>query len=105
MSKVSKKKFYELAELYQVPVDDEQLRENISKVVINDFINALKDEFNKPKNKWIPWNGGECPVDCDTMVTVKFRDGDIFKHKSANYWDWSHYGAAVDIIAYKIVKD
>lgn len=49
---------------------------------------------------WIPWDGGECPVDGDTKVDVRFRDG----HEWALYSDelrWVHTGAMGDIIAYR----
>jgi len=37
---------------------------------------------------WIEWNGGECPVDNDSLVDVKFPDGSEYFNTDA-YWDWS----------------
>jgi hypothetical protein len=32
---------------------------------------------NAPENPWIEWSGGECPVDRNELVEVKYRDGEI----------------------------
>lgn len=53
---------------------------------------------------WIPWNGGECPVEVDTRVHVRYRCGlkdgeDDF----AYIFRWPHNGDEYDIIAYKVV--
>ena len=37
---------------------------------------------------WIEWKGGECPVDNDSLVDVKFPDGSEYFNTDA-YWDWS----------------
>jgi len=37
---------------------------------------------------WIEWNGGECPVDNDSLVDVKFPDGSEYFNTDA-YGDWS----------------
>ena len=37
---------------------------------------------------WIEWNGGECPVDNDSLVDVKFPDGSEY-FNTDSYWDWS----------------
>lgn len=53
---------------------------------------------------WIEWDGGARPVDFDTHVDVKFRDGDISKDNCAGNWRWKHTSAQVDdIIAYRII--
>ena len=48
---------------------------------------------------WIPWAGGERPV--DTGVVVKFRSGGIGAHHARNY-DWRHVNDPVDIVAYQV---
>ena len=43
---------------------------------------------NVDADGWIEWNGGECPVDNDSLVDVKFPDGSEYFNTDA-YWDWS----------------
>ena len=50
---------------------------------------------------WIPWAGGERPV--DTIVEVKLRNGGIIMNFACIY-DWRHIKDPVDIIAYRVVK-
>ena len=52
---------------------------------------------------WIPWNGGNCPVDGDCDVIVRFRDESDKPECPAKYYAWHHDGAYDDIIAYKVV--
>lgn len=55
---------------------------------------------------WIEWNGGECPVGKNQGVEVKLRGGygDQFYDNAASYFEWSHNGLGMDIIAYRVVK-
>lgn len=55
-------------------------------------------------NGWIQWAGGDCPVDSDAIVEVKFRDPNRCKFNSliAGDFDWSHDGSNGDIIAYRL---
>lgn len=57
-------------------------------------------------NGWIDWHGGECPVDSDEIVEVKFREPCPihFSNYRAGYFTWLHYGHAADIIAYRLVN-
>ena len=50
---------------------------------------------------WIPWAGGERPV--DTIVVVKLRNGGIIMNFACIY-DWRHINDPVDIVAYRVVK-
>ena len=50
---------------------------------------------------WIPWAGGERPV--DTIVEVKLRNGGIIMNFACTY-DWRHINDPVDIVAYRVVK-
>ena len=50
---------------------------------------------------WIPWAGGERPV--DTIVAVKLRNGGIIMNFACIY-DWRHINDPVDIVAYRVVK-
>lgn len=60
---------------------------------------------------WIPWKGGDCPVEPGTVVEVKWRDipGQSGKKTAkglAGIYAWWHepgsgYG---DIVAYRVVQ-
>lgn len=53
---------------------------------------------------WIQWAGGECPVDSDAIVEVKFRNPNRYRYSNdrAGDFDWSHDGIDGDIIAYRM---
>jgi len=65
---------------------------------------------------WVLWNGGECPVDPETLVVIMLRSGTVCGDKfplTARHWDdcestdpssWLHVGAADDIVAYRVVS-
>ena len=63
---------------------------------------------------WIPWNGGDCPVEVGTRVDAKFRDGEKAYNVLAGDYaedpdsrsatDWSHIESDYDIVAYRVVK-
>ena len=52
---------------------------------------------------WIPWKGGECPVERGDVVRVKAKNGEIDTDK-AHFYNWWHTGGPNDIIAYRVVK-
>jgi len=68
---------------------------------------ALVEDSND--DGWIKWEGGSCPVDGKTTVTVKFRNGEqnygVAMHFTCWYHDNDYESGAWDILAYKIVKD
>nr|DAQ24801.1 MAG TPA: hypothetical protein [Caudoviricetes sp.] len=53
---------------------------------------------------WIQWAGGECPVDSDAIVEVRFRNPSRHEFNSDRAGDfyWSHHGFDGDIIAYRL---
>ena len=53
---------------------------------------------------WIGWAGGECPVDGDAIVEVKYRKTNPyqFNNDRAGDFTWSHHGIDGDIIAYRL---
>lgn len=55
-------------------------------------------------NGWIDWHGGECPVDSDAIVEVKYRKPSPyqFNNDRAGDFTWSHDGFGGDIIAYRL---
>lgn len=48
--------------------------------------------------EWFVWSGGECPVDRETLVDVKLRNGDAENGTEAVSWDWSHTDNGSDIV-------
>lgn len=50
---------------------------------------------------WIPWHGGECPVEGGSRLGVRFRDGGMAFVGRADDWSWKHQLLPGDIIAYK----
>lgn len=55
---------------------------------------------------WIQWAGGECPVDSDAIIEVKFRwhNQHQYNNDRAGDFDWAHTGSSSDIIAYRLHK-
>ena len=66
--------------------------------------------------EWIEWNGGECPVDADTLVHIKQATGEVWDEEEGNPagvfssphdldW-WKGEGLCHDwrIIAYRVVQ-
>lgn len=55
-------------------------------------------------NGWIDWHGGECPVDSDAIVEVKYRIPNPYQlnNDRAGDFTWSHDGFDDDIIAYRL---
>lgn len=53
---------------------------------------------------WIEWHGGECPVDSDAIVEVKFRwhNPRQYNNDRAGDFYWAHTGGNADIIAYRL---
>ena len=53
---------------------------------------------------WIPWAGGECPVNGRPLVEVIFRNNVRDTDKASEY-SWDHLcESGYDIIAYRVVK-
>lgn len=53
---------------------------------------------------WIKWAGGDCPVDSDAIVEVKYRNPNNYQFNNGRAGDfyWSHVGFRCDIIAYRL---
>ena len=51
---------------------------------------------------WIQWAGGDCPVDSEAIVEVKYRwhNQHQYSNGRAGDFDWAHTGSSCDIIAY-----
>lgn len=55
---------------------------------------------------WIDWAGGECPVNINSLVNVRYRNGGgCLDSKPAEVYNWSHNDEdCYPIIAYRVVK-
>lgn len=68
---------------------------------------VIERERKAPADGWIPWAGGQCPVERNVSVLFKQRDGLQPSYAiSAGYLRWSDSGwMGSDIIAYKVAPD
>lgn len=64
---------------------------------------SQETKMNDLNDGWIEWNGGECPVNGDTDVTVTLRNGYVGPSK-ASLLDWVTLGGGA-IIKYRIHKE
>ena len=77
---------------------------------IDDIIARAEAALAEPQpdaDGWIPWAGGECPVDKKVLVEVKLRSGSAWIDQEAQMgadWLWDHDGGPDDILAYRVVK-
>jgi hypothetical protein len=53
------------------------------------------------KDHWIPWAGGDSPVEGNIIVYYRHRDGDAGKDYARNLI-WGHYNAGWDIVEYRV---
>ena len=73
---------------------------------------AALAEPQADEDGWIPWSGGECPLDRLTQVDVRYRNGDELMGAGLTWlagsydWNhnWNHDESDYDIIAYRIAK-
>lgn len=68
---------------------------------------GCRKDDTQVESPWIKWEGGKCPVPYDTMVEVKFRNGEIREARSARGWGWGWGGGdgGFIIVAYRVVKE
>lgn len=89
----------------------------VSKILASDYATAIitRDQYEAAlaaskavvgHNGWIYWPGGECPVDSDEIVEVKYRNPSPlhFNNDRAGDFTWSHNSSSGDIIAYRLVN-
>lgn len=55
-------------------------------------------------SRWIEWNGGECPIDDDTLAECQLRSGMKTIGLVSNF-GWSHHDCHSDIVSYRILED
>ena len=53
---------------------------------------------------WIEWKGGECPVDGDCEVSIRFRGWGGSARGKAKRWSWGYSGCGSDITSYRLRK-
>ena len=76
----------------------------VTKEGLPEFVEWLKTQVEQ-SDGWIKWDGGECPVESDWLVSIKFRDGDTYPPETGMHvLFWEHVGNNGDIIAYRVVK-
>ena len=64
--------------------------------------------FEGESNDWIPWNGmpsTEALPSPDTIVIVKFRNGEVSETEYVRAWRWGHMHSDYDIVAYRVVGE
>ena len=64
---------------------------------------------NYNDGKWHGWNGGECPVDVESIVEGMYLRDDMPAPESpctdrAGHFDWE-YEAANTLIAFRVIKE
>ena len=80
---------------------------NISMEEARSTIGKAEAEMACPQpdsDGWIKWEGGKRPVDADTLVDCKLRDGYVEGCQKASLFDWSDIYSDSYIIAYRIVE-
>jgi hypothetical protein len=86
------------------------LRDAIDRMFVEIAEAQVEPESKEPQgvaseaDGWIPWEGGECPVEHRTKVLVRYRNAGQPDIKwPAGGHRWGHTGMFTDIIAYKVV--
>ncbi len=57
------------------------------------------------KDGWLPWYGGECPVDGTAFVDVRYKHCLVNEADYAHIIRWKHLDIAGDVIAYRVIKE
>ena len=69
------------------------------------FSASCKYRVVPDEDGWLPWYGGECPVDAGTVVEVRYKGGPAIGVAQAHSICWEHIDKAGDVIAYRIIKE
>ena len=64
---------------------------------------GCRKEDTQDSEPWIECDGA-CPVLGDTVVAIKFRNGEVESGTKASGWSWGVSGSLYDIVAYRVVK-
>ena len=57
------------------------------------------------ENEWIPWEGGEQPVENDVLVDIKMRSGTKYEKCWSHSLRWFLRNSANDIVAYRVITE
>ena len=87
-----------------LPILEQQEMITDSQTVITDNAEIITDNVEVD---WIEWKGGECPVQENTAIEVKLRNGTVSSAWLAKGWVWEHgiLSPRADIIAYRIIPE
>lgn len=54
-------------------------------------------------SQWIKWEGGECPVNSNNIISIKYRNKVVVRRLLDDGWlDWTHNGDIYDIVEYMV---
>ncbi len=62
----------------------------------------ILEQKEQPDNEWIEWSGGECPVNMNQYVEVKFSGASCALGRAGSMF-WMHDDGNSDIIAYRVI--
>lgn len=66
---------------------------------------GCRKEDVQAEKSWVEHNGAAaCPVPDDTVVDIKFRNGEVESNTKALWWSWGTSGGPYEIVAYRVVK-
>lgn len=65
---------------------------------------GCRDAAAQVEKSWIEHTGAACPVPDDTVVDIKFRNGEVESNTKALWWSWRTNGGPYEIVEYRVVK-
>lgn len=66
---------------------------------------GCRDDAARVEKSWVENDGAAaCPVPDDTVVDIKFRNGEVESNTKALWWSWGTSGGPYEIVEYRVVK-
>ena len=66
---------------------------------------GCRDDAARVEKSWVEHDGAAaCPVPDDTVVDIKFRNGEVESNTKALWWSWGTSGGPYEIVEYRVVK-
>lgn len=66
---------------------------------------GCRDDAAQVEKSWVEHDGAAaCPVPDDTVVDIKFRNGEVESNTKALWWSWGANGGPYEIVAYRVAK-
>lgn len=66
---------------------------------------GCRKEDVQVEKSWVEHDGAAaCPVPDNTVVDIKFRNGEVESNTKARVWSWGASGGPYEIVAYRVVK-